>query len=500
MATLENPESPSSGLATRQPVAAVEKSTGDARSRKRLPSYLTGTQVQVTTDAAMLVAATLVAELASPQAGVVRTPWPWLVAYPAAVLLLLRIRGLYYPRLFPSTLDQVRSAILTTALGAMSILSLRVLFTDETWVAAQTARFWVFASAYLVAARLFLAWFALVSRARGELMRPTLIVGAGRVGQMTARRLGQYPYLGLKPIGFLDKDPLDQRPDDNSDQLPVLGASWDIDRVIAEHRIEHVIVTFSTAPTVIILRLMKRCEDLGVSVSFVPRLFERIGSRITVEHLGGLPLIAAQSTDPQGWQFTLKYALDRIAAAFLLLLTSPLLVGVAVATWLSLGRPILFRQARLGRDGRLFTMLKFRTMRETADDEVRSFEPPPGLAPGGVEGEDRRTRVGAFLRATCIDELPQLFNVLNGQMSLIGPRPERPEYASQFQDRVYRYGERHRVKSGITGWAQVHGLRGKTSLTDRVEWDNYYIENWSIWLDLKILLLTVVAVFSLRAE
>jgi lipopolysaccharide/colanic/teichoic acid biosynthesis glycosyltransferase len=141
----------------------------------------------------------------------------------------------------------------------------------------------------------------------------------------------------------------------------------------------------------------------------------------------------------------------------------------------------------------VFELLKVRSMRPP-EGESRSAELAPGTAPGGVEGEDRRTRFGAFLRRTSLDELPQLWNVLRGQMSLVGPRPERPEYVDLFTDQIDRYGERHRVKAGITGWAQVHGLRGQTSLADRVEWDNYYLENWSIWLDFKILLLTVLAI------
>jgi lipopolysaccharide/colanic/teichoic acid biosynthesis glycosyltransferase len=140
-------------------------------------------------------------------------------------------------------------------------------------------------------------------------------------------------------------------------------------------------------------------------------------------------------------------------------------------------------------------MLKFRSMRAGAlEDAVAALELPPDTAPGGVEGADRRTRVGSFLRRTSIDELPQLLNVLKGEMSLVGPRPERPEFVGLFEESVYRYTDRHRVKAGITGWAQVHGLRGKTSLADRVEWDNYYIENWSLWLDVKIALLTALAV------
>jgi exopolysaccharide biosynthesis polyprenyl glycosylphosphotransferase len=459
---------------------------------------LTGDHSQVVIDILMLAVASVAAELASPRAGVERTPWPWMLAFPLLVVLLLRVRGLYYPRLFPSTLDQVRAVVVTTSLAAMTILSLRVLLTDDAWVAAQTARFWVFASAYLVAVRLFLTWSLHRARLRGERMRPTLIIGAGRVGRLTARRLAQAPGLGLKPIGFLDKNPLED-PGDEDLGLPVLGASWDVDRVVLEHSVKHVIVTFSTAPTPIILRLMGRCEALGVAVSFVPRLFERVGSRISVEHLGGIPLVAAQPTDPHGWQFSLKYTLDRAVAIVLIVLCAPLLLAAAVATWISVRGPILFRQERVGMDGRPFTMLKFRTMRDP-DDSFKSFQLAVGLAPGGVEGEDRRTRVGTFLRRTCIDELPQLLNVLKGEMSLVGPRPERPEFAFAFEKRVHRYGERLRVKSGITGWAQVNGLRGKTSLADRVEWDNYYIENWSLWFDLKIFLLTFVAVFSMRAE
>jgi exopolysaccharide biosynthesis polyprenyl glycosylphosphotransferase len=470
---------------------------GASPGRAAVFARLLGHHAQLLSDVAMLAIATIAAEVASPQAGVQRTPWPWVVALPLAAVFLLRIRGLYYPRLFPSTLDQVRAVVITMSLAAMSILSLRVLLTDDPWVAAETARFWVFASAYLVAARLFFAWQLQLAHKRGELMRPTLIVGAGRVGRLTARRLVEDTDLGLKPIGFLDKEPLEDGSDDLG--LPVLGASWDVDRVVAEYGVKHVIVTFSTAPTPILLRLMRRCETLGVAVSFVPRLFERVGSRISVEHLGGIPLIAAQPANPQGWQFALKYAMDRFASVILLALVSPLLLMAAVAIWLTQRRPIFFRQERVGRDGRVFTMFKFRTMRDEAGSSP-SFELPPGLAPGGVEGEDRRTRLGTLLRRTCIDELPQLFNVARGDMSLVGPRPERPEYAFTFQERVYRYGERLRVKSGITGWAQVHGLRGKTSLEDRVEWDNYYIENWSLWLDLKIFLLTIVAVFGMRAE
>jgi exopolysaccharide biosynthesis polyprenyl glycosylphosphotransferase len=201
-------------------------------------------------------------------------------------------------------------------------------------------------------------------------------------------------------------------------------------------------------------------------------------------------------------QFTIKHALDRVFALLLLILFSPVILVAAIAVKLSSPGPALFKQRRVGRDGRVFNFYKFRSMREAAkgelieeDDGALDFLLAGDVAPGGVEGEDRRTAVGRFLRSSSLDELPQLFNVLRGDMSLVGPRPERPEFVELFRNDIIRYGDRHRVKSGITGWAQVHGLRGQTSLAERVEWDNYYIAHWSLGLDLKILALTLVAVF-----
>jgi lipopolysaccharide/colanic/teichoic acid biosynthesis glycosyltransferase len=201
-------------------------------------------------------------------------------------------------------------------------------------------------------------------------------------------------------------------------------------------------------------------------------------------------------TDPRGWQFAIKHAIDRTFAALMLIALAPLMVGIALAVRFSSPGPIMFRQRRIGRDGHEFELLKFRTMR--VDDSAQQFVPDSGCAPGGVEGTDRRTNVGRVLRNLSLDELPQFFNVLRGDMSLVGPRPERPDYVQRFELEVDRYGDRHRVKSGITGWAQVHGLRGQTSILDRVEWDNWYIQNWSLRLDLRIAVMTVAEVLRFR--
>jgi exopolysaccharide biosynthesis polyprenyl glycosylphosphotransferase len=284
---------------------------------------------------------------------------------------------------------------------------------------------------------------------------------------------------------------------------PVLGGPVDLNDIAAEYEIEHVVLGFSSAPDRLLIPLVRDCEGLGIEVSMVPRLFESVNTRIALDHLGGLPLFGLHTIDPKGWQFSVKHALDRLGAGLLLAGLSPLMLFLCVVVRLSSPGPILFRQRRVGRDGRHFEMLKFRTMKleGTDPDPASNLVRLPGdVGPGGVEGLDRRTRTGTLMRCTSLDELPQLFNVLKGEMSLVGPRPERPEFVDLFGERISRYEDRHRVKSGITGWAQVNGLRGKTSLRDRVEWDNYYIENWSLGLDLKILILTLSAPFSSRAE
>jgi exopolysaccharide biosynthesis polyprenyl glycosylphosphotransferase len=413
----------------------------------------------------------------------------WLAAFGGIVLALSALRGLYEPSLRLDLLDDLRRLLAVTSLAAMVVLSLRVLLTDASVDAAEILRPWAFATAYLAAGRAALYWSQLAGRREGELLKPALIVGAGRIGRLTAARLRERPEFGLQPIGFLDKEPLD----DHTEELPVLGSSWDLERIVEQHDVQCVVMTFSTAPHGVLLRLVERCEQLGIEVALVPRLFEKMTGRLRVDYLGGLPLISTRRANPKGWQFAIKYGADRVIAAILIALLLPVLVASALAVLVSLGRPVLFRQERVGRDGRRFAILKFRSMRPS-DEAPSELALPGDTAPGGVEGVDRRSRSGAFLRRTCLDELPQLFNVLRGEMSLVGPRPERPQFVSVFEQDVHRYADRHRVKSGITGWAQVNGLRGKTSLSDRVEWDNYYIENWSLWLDVKILLFTARSV------
>lgn len=436
-----------------------------------------------------------------------------LLALPAVVVLLLYLHGLYRARLRALVLDSLVPVISAVSLAAMAVVILALLLNgqhpeERYWVGA-----WGFALVGVGVGRTVLSLSQRWARRRRAVGRPVLILGAGLIGSQMAQRLDHHPEYGLRPVGFLDDHPRSLN-EVGGCEVPVLGTVEDVDEIVAHTGVTHLIVAFSSVTDSRVSPLIQRCQELGIEVSVVPRMFDTINNRIGYETIGGLPLLSFASVSPNSMQFALKHAFDRIAAALLLVVLAPVMACIALAVRISSPGPVLFRQRRVGRDGTLFDLYKFRSMRmpEPAEEEESGPSSTAGsadggadgadggllwmgrdIAPGGVEGADRRTTVGMLIRRTALDELPQLFNVLRGEMSLVGPRPERPEFVELFRHEVARYGERHRVKSGITGWAQVHGLRGKTSLAERVEWDNYYIAHWSLALDLKILLLTVLA-------
>ena len=449
---------------------------------------------QVLVDSAILPVA---CAIATGVGGSPRLNWGWLVFYSFTLVMLLAAGRTSRRHLRLEPIEELWLVVTSTSIAAMATISLSVLVQGKAELAVAGAWLWLVTLVLLGLTRATQISARAAACRRGDEAVPTLIVGAGKVGQLTAKRLREQPQFGLKPVGFLDKEPLLG----DSTDLPVLGASWDLLEVLRQHRIRHVIFTFSTAPHGVLLRMVQQCLDRGLAVDVVPRLFERMPRRIDVAFLGALPLVSVRPSSPDDWRFKIKYALDRGVAVLALVLLAPLLAALAIGVALSTGRPILFRQRRVGCDRRSFEMLKFRSMcgDEPPEEDELPEELPEDVAPGGVDDPNRTTRFGNFIRKWSLDELPQLVNVARGEMSLIGPRPERPKFVESFSSRVYRYDDRHRLKSGITGWAQVHGLRGRTSLSDRVEWDNWYIENWSLWLDLKIALMTFRYIPASRA-
>jgi exopolysaccharide biosynthesis polyprenyl glycosylphosphotransferase len=471
----------------------------------------------------------------------VRAP---LLLLPPLVMALLFLRGLYRTRMRPLILDSAVPLLSAVSVAAMTVAMVGLFLNGQIPSQSVWVRAWLFSLLGIGVGRIALTGAQRWARSRRLIGKPVLIVGAGIVGSQVARRLEDHPEYGLVPVGFIDDDPRSTTEVGGRD-VPVLGTIEELDRVVERTRVEHLIVAFSSVADARISRLIQHSQELGVEVAVVPRMFDTMNHRAGYEPVGGLPLLSFAAVDPKGWQFAVKYALDRIVAGVVLLLLSPLLLALAILVKVSTGGPILFRQPRVGLDGHAFDMLKFRTMKGSPDKhgegdaewaeqilDGSGLEVAPSVKPiaatepsastvaaatmqpattrdplegslstevqGGaqpVSTEDRRTRVGRLLRRLSLDELPQFWNVFNGDMSLIGPRPERVSYVRRFEPVVYRYGDRHRVKSGITGWAQVHGLRGKTSLSERVEWDNYYIAHWSLGLDVKIILLTFAALF-----
>jgi exopolysaccharide biosynthesis polyprenyl glycosylphosphotransferase len=451
----------------------------------------------IATDALMLILA-VVAALVGADAADVYSDTLIVWAFPVLVIALLALRGMYRSKLRVQMLDELGHVVGATSVAAMCVIAVSAFAADAGANADLLARVWLFGVVYVAGSRFVLGYTQRRARTERLIGKPTLIVGAGRVGAQVERRLDEQPELGLRPVGYVDERPPsdDQVP---GRRVPVLGGASDLATIVEQTGAEHVILAFLSArgSDAKLVQLARQCDELGLEVTLVPRLWESMNVRASLEHIGGMPLFRLRAVQPRGWQFALKHAADRVAAAGLILMLSPLLLAATVAIRFSSPGPIFFRQRRIGRDGRPFDLLKFRSMRVPSDPGSASAVSvllPEDTAPGGVEGADRRTSIGKLLRRTSIDELPQLFNVLLGEMSIVGPRPERPEFVELFERRIERYDDRHRVRSGITGWAQVHGLRGKTSLSDRIEWDNYYIENWSLWLDLKILLMTVTAV------
>jgi exopolysaccharide biosynthesis polyprenyl glycosylphosphotransferase len=449
--------------------------------------------LQLIADVVALLAAVACARFAAPSAVVAMEGQRLLWTYPAVALGVLALRGMYRENLKLRTLDEVMRIVAVTSLAAMLVIAGGAVIGTDSTPARLIARAWFFSSAFLIGERLVLQLTREALRAARKIGDTVLIVGAGRVGAAVERRLEEQPDIGLRPIGFLDHDPAPD--EEEARNAPVLGDPDQIAEIAERTGTRNVILAFINEPDSVLIPIVRECEALGLNVYLVPRLFEGMNDRFSLEHLGGLPLLGLQGVNPKGWQFTVKHIFDRVGAALILIVLSPVMIGAAIAVKVTSAGPVFFRQRRVGRDGRPFDMLKFRSMRMApAEPEVVVSGVPEDVAPGGVEGDDRRTPVGRFLRRASMDELPQLLNVLKGEMSIVGPRPERPEFVELFDRSVLHYGDRHRVKSGMTGWAQVHGLRGRTSLSDRLEWDNYYIQNWSLWLDFKILLMTIAVI------
>lgn len=420
------------------------------------------------------------------------------------MIMTFALQQMYRKQLRRNFLDELPRVQTTLAVAAVLTLGFIVTFlTQASQTGVTTTKVWACAVVLVTGGRFARVVIQRTLRIRHGSLAPTLVVGDGLIAHQLILRMREMPEYGLRPVGILAATPLRLAGDvatgePDSYGVPRLGPPQAIADAIAATHAEEVVVAAEDIDDAELARVVRAAHRRGIRAWVLPRAHDAVGARARIDHLGGVPLLILPRVNPRSWQFAVKHTVDRVAATLGLLLISPLFLTLMLLVNLSSPGPIFFSQDRVGRNGKVFGCLKFRSMRPPTEADA-AFELTAGAAPGGVEGVDRRTTIGKIMRSTSMDELPQLINVARGDMSLVGPRPERPEFVELFDMQIRRYGERHRVKAGVTGWAQVHGLRGQTSIADRAEWDNYYIENWSVLLDLKILALTVLT-FLHRAE
>jgi len=398
----------------------------------------------------------------------------------------LRLAGLYRPR----RLGKFTSEFFITVKGLTFAALLLVVFSyflQEYKFSRLVFIYFYFFSILLVGffrfkVRLVLQYI----RKRGRNLRFAVIIGAGKLGREVLQTLQRHPELGIRVHGFLTRRP--GKVGSLIEGVKVLGLYDDISKVMREHPVDQVFIALPIEEYRSFETVVKRLEDEMANISVIPDIYRFASLRGSIEEYDGIPLVNLRDSPLVGWNRILKRAVDFLAALIMLVLVSPVMFLIALAAKIDSPGPVFYKQERMGLDGEPFQMYKFRTMRVGAEKQTGAV--------WAKADDPRRTKIGKILRRTSLDELPQLINVLKGEMSLVGPRPERPVFIEKFRASVPKYMLRHTMKTGMTGWAQVNGWRGDTSLRRRIEHDLYYIENWSLGLDLKILLKTIPALFQ----
>jgi exopolysaccharide biosynthesis polyprenyl glycosylphosphotransferase len=406
----------------------------------------------------------------------------------AVLTVLLNAAGGHYrARVAPSLLDEVPGlaarALVAGALTSAFKLQLGVPAGNGPVNAALV--FLALACLGRAAGYSYVRYFRTVA----EIGRPTIIVGCGRVGNQLAEALLQHPEYGLAPVGYVDDEPLVP---EGERHIPLLGGTDALTQLLLQHRIRNVIVAFMSSRESVMVDMLRTCDRLKCEIFFVPRLYELHGQGPETELIWGIPLTRLSRPSYRTLTWRAKRIFDFVFAGIGLIVLSPVLAVCALAVRVEGGSGVIFRQERVGLDGRRFQILKFRSYKPADETESASR--------WTIASDSRLGPVGRTMRTLSLDELPQLWNVVRGDMSLVGPRPERPVFVDEFTKRFPRYMARHRVPAGLTGWAQVNGLRGDTDIADRASFDNYYIENWSMWTDVKIILRTVTQVVARRGR
>jgi Undecaprenyl-phosphate glucose phosphotransferase len=400
---------------------------------------------------------------------------------PLVVLLAAvayRLTGQYAIHRLRRLREEVVCVLKGTALLSLLVMATTFYLHDPYESRATMGLFSLLSALGVLSARR-MSWSAIrYLRSCGYNQTFAVIVGTGRVARKTARSLRRANWMGIKNLGFVEDQPSRWTAD-----LDILGTFAELPAIIKNFNVHHVFIALPMSRYDDARRVYDILSQSLVEVRLVADVPNLAGLSLTTTNLDGLPVIGLRESPHFGLNVVIKRAMDMALALVGLLLLSPLMLLIAVLIKLTSPGPIFYRQERCGLNGRSFQMLKFRSMRVDAEKQTGAV--------WASKDDPRRTRLGTFLRHTSLDELPQLINVLVGDMSLVGPRPERPVFIQQFSRTIPNYMARHAVKAGMTGWAQVHGWRGNTSLRKRVQYDLYYITHWTPWLDFRICWMTI---------
>lgn len=400
-------------------------------------------------------------------------------------LMLYSAFHLYTPKRTTRTRIEIFTLFKANSVGVFVYLAILYLMHQEDYSRSMIGIFYVLnmllASGYRVILRELLRHF----RKKGYNLKHVLLVGYSRAAEQYVERIIQNPSWGYHIMGILD-DHIDKKV--NFKGIEVIGEVDQLYKILPENNLDEIAITLSLSDYDRLEEIVSFCEKSGVHTKFIPDYNAVIPTKPYTEDLDGLPVINIRNVPlNSGWNQFIKRTMDLFGAVVACIIFSPVMLICAVLVKVTSEGPVLFKQERIGLHNKPFYMYKFRSMRlQTESDEKKGWT---------VKDDPRVTGIGKFMRRTSIDELPQLFNILKGDMSLIGPRPERPQFVEKFKEEIPRYMVKHQVRPGLTGWAQVNGYRGDTSIRKRIDCDIYYIENWTLSLDIKILLLTFVKGF-----
>lgn len=403
-------------------------------------------------------------------------PLPFLLVL---FLFCFHAQGLYQPRRIDSPLGEAGAVVRATVFAILALAAGSFFLRGHAYSRLAIGFFGVLVPVYVVGVRSAIRFALRQARRRGFNLRYVVVVGSGPLAESVIGRIEGRPDAGLRILGVVADGALGGQ----VAGAKVIAGYGELSWILRTRRVDQLIIALSRHEAERFEKVVASLADEVVNVKIVPDLLHGYGLRSSVESLDGIPVIGLQETALVGWSALAKRAFDLVVAALALVLLAPLFAAIALAIVTTSGRPVFYRQTRMSHDGRVFEMLKFRSMRRDAEVE--------GV--GWTRADDpRRTRLGRWLRRFDLDELPQLLNVLRGEMSLVGPRPEQPAYIESFRRELPGYMLRHKVRAGMTGWAQVHGWRGDTSIPERLEHDLYYIQKWSFGLDLRILAMTLL--------